>query len=97
MTRRAKMALHARIVMQAGSIGIRTELNAGETYADYAGALHKRLFRQKSELLAKEELQSKGIPEGVYRKSSFMFRELLSHLLSSLTKLRAKRLSDSGG
>lgn len=62
------MALHERIVLQAGSIGIRAELNAAEVYADYAGGLRKRLFRLKSELLAKEELRSKGIPEGAYRK-----------------------------
>jgi hypothetical protein len=62
------MALHDRIALQAGSIGIRAELNAAEVYADFAGGLRKRLFRQKSELFAKEKLQPKGIPEGVYRK-----------------------------
>ena len=62
------MALHERIALQAGSIGIRAELKAAEVYADYARRLRKRLLRQKSELLAKEELQSKGIPERVYRK-----------------------------
>jgi hypothetical protein len=62
------MALHDRIALQVGAIGIRTELNAGEAYADYAGGLRKRLLRQKSELLAKEELRPKGIPEGVCRK-----------------------------
>ncbi|MGD0010048.1 MAG: hypothetical protein ABSE93_16060 [Terriglobia bacterium] len=62
------MALHERIVLQVGCIGIRAELNAAEVHADYAGGLRQRLFRQKSELLAKEELRSKGIPEGVYRK-----------------------------
>ena len=62
------MALHDRIALQAGAIGIRTELNAAQVYADYSGGLRKRLLRQKSELLAKEELRSKGIPEGVYRK-----------------------------
>jgi hypothetical protein len=62
------MAPHERIALQLGSIGIRAELNAAEVYADHAGALRKRLSRQKSELLAKEELRSKGIPEGVYWK-----------------------------
>jgi hypothetical protein len=62
------MALHDRIAVQAGAIGIRAELNAAEVYADYAGGLRNRLLRQKSELLAKEELRPKGIPEGVYRK-----------------------------
>jgi len=62
------MALHDRIALQAGSIGIRTELNAAEVYAGYSGGLRQRLLRQESELLAKEELRSKGIPEGVYRK-----------------------------
>jgi hypothetical protein len=62
------MALHDRIALQAGAIGIQTELNAAEVYADYAGGLRQRLLRQKSELLAKEELRSKGIPEGAYRK-----------------------------
>ena len=62
------MALHERIALQAGSIGIRAELNAAEAYADYAGGLRKRSLRQKSELLAKKELRSKGIPEGVFRK-----------------------------
>ena len=62
------MALHDRIALQAGALGIRTELNAAEVYAGYSGGLRKRLLRQESELLAKEELRSKGIPEGVYRK-----------------------------
>ena len=62
------MALHDRIVLRVGPIGFRAELNAAEVYADYAGGLRKRLLRQESELLAKEELRSKGIPEGVYRK-----------------------------
>ena len=35
---------------------------------DYAGRLRQRWLRQESELLAKEELRSKGIPEGVCRK-----------------------------
>ena len=62
------MALHDRIVLQAGAIGIRSELNAAEVFADYAGGLRQRLSRQESELLVQEELRSKGIPEGVYRK-----------------------------
>ncbi|MGA2608393.1 MAG: hypothetical protein ABSH01_13180 [Terriglobia bacterium] len=62
------MAPHERIALRVGSIGIRAELNAAEVYADHAGGLRQRLFRQKSELLAKEELRSKGIPEGAYRK-----------------------------
>ena len=62
------MALHDRIALQAGSIGNRAELNAAEVFADYVGGLRKRLLRQESELLAKEEMRSKGIPEGVYRK-----------------------------
>jgi len=62
------MALHDRIALRVGSIGFRAELNAAEVYADYAGGLRQRLLRQESELLAKEELRSKGIPEGVYRK-----------------------------
>ena len=45
LTRRAKMALHDRIALQAGSIGIRAELNAAEVYADYAGGLLKRSFQ----------------------------------------------------
>ncbi|MGB7593620.1 MAG: hypothetical protein WCD04_21530 [Terriglobia bacterium] len=62
------MALHDRIALQAGAIGIRSELNAAEVFADYAGGLRQRLSRQESELLVQEELRSKGIPEGVYRK-----------------------------
>ena len=62
------MAPHEWIALRVGSIGIPAELTAADVYADYAGGLRKRLFRQKSELLAKEELRSKGIPEGVYRK-----------------------------
>jgi hypothetical protein len=68
LTRRAKMALHDRIALQAGALGIRAELNAAEVFADYAGGLRRRLFRQKNELLAKKGLRSKGIIEGVYRK-----------------------------
>ena len=57
------MALHDRIALQAGAIGTRTELNAAEVYADYA-RLRKRLLRQKSELLAKEELCPPGRRDG---------------------------------
>jgi len=56
------MALHDRIARQAGALGVQTELNAAEVFADYAGS------------------------------SSLMFRELLSHLLNSLTRLRAKQI-----
>jgi hypothetical protein len=62
------MALQDRIALQAGALGIRTGLNAAEVLADYAGGLRQRRLRQESELLAKEELRSKGVPEGVYRK-----------------------------
>jgi hypothetical protein len=61
------MALQDRIALQAGGPGIRAELTAAEAYADCASGFRQRLFPQKSELLAKEELRSKGIPEGVYR------------------------------
>jgi hypothetical protein len=62
------MALQDRIALQAGALGIRTGLNAAEVFADYAGGLRQRRLRQESELLAKEELRSKSIPEGVFRK-----------------------------
>jgi hypothetical protein len=62
------MALHDRIALQAGALGIRTELNAAEVFVVYAGGLCQRWLRQESELLAKEELGSKGIIEGVCRK-----------------------------
>jgi len=62
------MALHDRIALQAGAIGIRTELSAAEVYADNAGQLRKRLLRQKRELLAKRNCCRRTSPEGVYRK-----------------------------
>jgi hypothetical protein len=62
------MALHERIVVRVGSIGIRAELNAAGAYAEHPSRVLRAFFQRKSELLAKEELRSKGIPEGVYRK-----------------------------
>ena len=87
------MALHDRIALQAGAIGIRTELSAAEVYADNAGQLRKRLLRQKRELLAKRNCCRRTSPRQFTGSSSFLFRELLSHLLSSLTRLRAKQIT----
>jgi hypothetical protein len=58
------MALHDRIALQAGAIGIPAELSAGEVHKDYAGGLCTRLFQRKNKLLAKKDLRSNGIPEG---------------------------------
>ena len=62
------MALHDRIALQADSIGTRAELNSAEFCTEHASRLLRPSFQQKSELLAKEKLQPKGIPEGVYRR-----------------------------
>jgi hypothetical protein len=62
------MALHDRIALHAGALGIRTESNAAEVFAEHAAGLRQPWLRQESELLAKKELRSKGSPEGGYRK-----------------------------
>jgi hypothetical protein len=62
------MALHDRIALQADSIGNRAELNSAEFCTEHASRLLKPSLQQKSELLAKEKLQPKGIPKGMYRK-----------------------------
>jgi hypothetical protein len=61
------MALHERIALQAGSIGIRAELNAVEVYAEHASRLLKLFFQQGRELLAKDQLQPESNPEGMDR------------------------------
>ncbi len=52
-----------RIALRAGFIGVRAELNGAEVYAEHAGSIPKSFFQLKSEPLAKEELQPKGILE----------------------------------
>jgi len=86
------MALHDRIVLHAGAIGIRTELNAAEVFADCAGGLRQRLLRRKVSCLPKRNCARRAFPRECTGSSSLMVRELLSHLLSSLTRLRAKQI-----
>jgi hypothetical protein len=60
------MALHDRIAGRAGSIGTRAELNPAECGTERASRLSKPFFQQKNKLLAKEIMQPKDIPDGVY-------------------------------
>ena len=62
------MAPHDLIALEAGSIGIRAEMNAPEATPDHASRVLKHCLQQKNELLAKEKLQQKRILEDVYRK-----------------------------
>jgi hypothetical protein len=59
------MALHEGIALQPGSIGVRAKLNGAQVYADYAGGPRECSFRQKSEPLAKGQLQPESNPEGL--------------------------------
>jgi hypothetical protein len=59
------MAPQERTALQVGSIGMRAD---AEVCTEHASSVLEPFLQRESELLAKEKLQPKGIPEGPCRK-----------------------------
>jgi len=86
------MALHDRIALQAGALGIRTESNAAEVFATTPAGSASVGYDRKVSCLPKRNCARRASLRECAGSSSLMFRELLSHLFSFLTRLRAKQI-----